>query len=234
MSTVAVETVPERLRPRLAALLDWPERERALRFVYARHRHQYVVAHALKRLMLSAAAGPEVAPEAWRFETDPGGKPRVGPGAGPHFNLSHCDGLVACAVSRQVELGVDVECLTGDAPLELARSHFAPEEEKWLRELPSADQPLGFFRLWTLKEAYIKAVGVGLTQSLQDFAFAFDPLRVTFHDASLGTPATWRFYQRAVGAACILALAWQANGQEVPVKIRSVRFDELLDGPMTS
>ena len=211
VSTVMLDVVPESIWPRIAGLLNREERERAAQFVFERHRRQYIAAHALKRLMLSAFEGFEVAPKAWSFETASGGKPRVNRGAGPYFNLSHCDGLVACAVSHRVELGLDVERLTPDAPLELAQSHFACDEDIWLRSLPAANRSQGFYRLWTLKEAYIKAVGLGLAQPLRDFSISFEPLRVTFHDASLGDPCRWRFYQRAVGVEHVLALAWQAK-----------------------
>ena len=226
--TVAVDAVPEALWPRIAGLLDAAERERAGRFLFDRHRRQYQAAHAMKRLMLTAAARGSVAPEAWAFEMGAHGKPRVARGTGPQFNLSHCDGLVTCAVSQRVELGIDVENLDRPAPLELVNACFAPAEEDWLRCLPEAAQQTGFFRLWTLKEAYIKATGLGLTQPLDVFAFRFDPLRVTFTDPALGDPGAWRFEQRHVGVRHILALAWRAAATEVPVEVTAVRLETLL------
>ena len=233
--TVALATIPEALWPRLLDLLDTAERDRAARFVFERHRRQHIAAHALKRLMLSAMGGAP--PRSWTFEAPSGGKPKVvtprvvtpagGPGHGPHFNISHCDGLVACAISDDLELGVDVEPVARKAPLDLAQTYFAPEEVRWLASLPSAEQPLGFFRLWTLKEAYIKATGLGLAQPLHDFAFAFDPLRVLFHDPALGDPRVWRFEQRQVGEH-LLALAWQGDGRERSVAYRDVSLETLL------
>lgn len=248
--TVALATISEALWPRLLDLLDNAERDRAARFVFERHRRQHIAAHALKRLMLSAIGGAP--PRSWRFEAPPGGKPRVGkfrvgefrvgefgvgrsgvgkasvgPGPGPHFNISHCDGLVACAVSNDLELGVDVEPVARKAPLDLAQTYFAPEEIRWLTGLPPAEQPLGFFRLWTLKEAYIKATGLGLAQPLHDFAFAFDPLRVLFHDPALGDPRAWQFEQRQVGEH-LLALAWRGDGREGSVAYRAVSLETLL------
>jgi len=224
--TVAVTDVPEPLWPRLAALLDDGERARHARYVFPRDRRQHVAAHALKRLLLSALAG--LPPQAWTFETAPGGKPRVSRRAGPCFNLSHCDGLVACAASRDVELGVDVEPLARRAPLDLAPRYFAPEEERWLRSLPAAEQPRGFLRLWTLKEAFIKATGRGLAQHLHDFAFSFEPLQVTFRDDALGDSRAWRFEQHQLDGEHLLALAWRANAPETPPTIRQVRFEALL------
>lgn len=223
--TVALATIPEALWPRLLDLLDTAERDRAARFVFERHRRQHIAAHALKRLMLAAMGGAP--PRSWTFEAPSGGKPKVGPGPGPHFNISHCDGLVACAISDDLELGVDVEPVARKAPLDLAQTYFAPEEVRWLTGLPPSGQPFGFFRLWTLKEAYIKATGLGLAQPLHDFAFAFDPLRVLFHDPALGDPRAWRFEQRQVGEH-LLALAWRGDGRERSVAYREVALETLL------
>jgi 4'-phosphopantetheinyl transferase len=85
---------------------------------------------------------------------------------------------------------------------------------------------MGFVRLWTLKEAYIKASGLGLAQPLETFAFRFDPLRVTFADPALGDPTTWHFDQRKVGTHHLLALAWRSEA--VPVNVVAVRPELLL------
>jgi 4'-phosphopantetheinyl transferase len=224
--TVAVEEVPEEMWPRIAAFLDDDERTRAARFVFDRHRREYMAAHALTRLTLSAVA--DEPPLSWRFETAPGGKPRISRQPAPWFNLSHCDGRVACAVSPDIELGIDVEAVKQEAPVELARYYFARDEERWLANLSGWEQPLGFFRLWTLKEAFIKATGRGLAQKLQDFAFSFDPLRVAFSDPALGDASAWHFEQRFIGAEHLLALGWRAAAGEVSVAITEVRLEALI------
>lgn len=193
--------------PRLADLLDADERRRARRFAHDRDRRLYVAAHALKRLMLSAYAGG--APQDWRFETAPGGKPRLVGGQTPHFNLSHCEGLVACAVSRVAAVGIDVETVRHPAPFELVSGHFAPAERLWLSGLEAARRDIGFFRLWTLKEAVLKASGDGLALPLRDLDIGFAPLRVRFCHAALGPPAEWRLFQQTTGQAHVFALAWQ-------------------------
>ena len=225
--TVAVDAIPEAIWPRLTALLDAAEQERAARFRFDPDRRQYQAAHALKRLMLTAAAKGAVAPQAWAFAAGAHGKPRVAPDDEPRFNLSHCDGLVACAVSRSTEIGLDVEN-TGRRPaLELARAYFAPAEQAWLQRLAPAAQLHGFFQLWTLKEAFIKATGKGLAQPLDAFSFAFDPLRIAFHDPALGDPAAWRFTQCAVGAQHQLALAWRSD-VGTAAEIRTVQLETML------
>lgn len=224
--TAALDAIPEACWPRFASLLDAGERERAARFLFERHRRQFVAAHALKRLMLSAAAGA-TGPADWTFEAGAHGKPKLTGKRGPHFNISHCEGLVACAVSETVEIGVDVERLERPAPLELAGHYFAAAECTLLSALPQAQRPLGFFRLWTLKEAYIKATGLGLAQTLGDFAFSFEPLRVSFTDPALGDAAAWQFRQTTVGPEThVLALAWR--GAPLPVDITPVALEALL------
>lgn len=224
--TVALDEVPDPLWPLLAALLDGDEQTRAARFVLERHRHQYIAAHALKRLMLSSLHGTPAL--AWRLEVAPGGKPRVRGATGPHFNLSHCEGLAACAVSPALETGIDIEPITRDPPLEIVGSQFTPEEECWLDSLSASERAAGFFRLWTLKEAFIKATGRGLAQPLRDISFGFDPLRVTFREPALGDAAVWRFEQRVIRGQYLLALAWRAQTEATAVAIREVRLETLL------
>ncbi|MEM8852715.1 MAG: 4'-phosphopantetheinyl transferase superfamily protein [Pseudomonadota bacterium] len=227
--TVTLQTISEESWPHLAALLDAKESERAEAFVFERHRRQFGAAHALKRLMLSAATQGRHAPQDWSFQDGAFGKPHVAEPQSPHFNLSHCDGLVACAVSHCVDLGVDVEPVADPAPLDLADHYFACPESRLLTRMEPAERPLGFFRLWTLKEAYVKARGLGLTQPLDAFAFTLKPISVHFFDPALGDPSTWQFHQTVLGERPhVLALAWQ--GPRLPVHITAVTFEALLAG----
>lgn len=209
----SLDAVPDTLWPRAESVLDPAERERAKRFRFERDRRSYAAAHVLKRMMPTVSTAGAVAPQAWTFDTGPYGRPAVASGGGAHFNLSHCDGLVACAVSRAAEPGIDVENLDRVVPWDIAESCFADDEAKWLYGLPPTGRDAGFLRLWTLKEAYIKATGLGLSQALKAFAIGFDPLRVSFADPALGDPSAWRFEQRELGRRYVLALAWRAPGK---------------------
>jgi 4'-phosphopantetheinyl transferase len=215
--------------PRLSALLDDSERQRAARFVFDRDRQGFIAAHALKRLMFAVETG--VAATAWKFETAPGGKPYALPqnGTPPFFNLSHCDGLVACALSRTEPSGIDVECSDRHAPFAVAERHYAPEEQAWLATLPEAERQTGFFMLWTLKEAFIKATGKGLAQPLPDIIVRFDPLRVHFNDtlaAAFGDPTNWHFEQSQIAPRHLFALAWRGPAR---VMSRTIRLNWLLE-----
>jgi 4'-phosphopantetheinyl transferase len=178
-------------------LLSPDEAARRQRFLFEKNRHQFLVTRALVRTVLSQYA--EVDPRAWVFTANPHGRPSVAEPAGVavDFNISHTDGLVVCAVAAGANLGVDAERLEmRRVKLEVARRFFAPEEAAALDGLPAAEQGPGFFQLWTLKEAYIKARGLGLFMSLGDFAFTLSPGRppkITFVRSDEDDPDRWRF-----------------------------------------
>jgi 4'-phosphopantetheinyl transferase len=177
------------------AMLDLDERARAERFHFEEDRRDFIAAHALLRATLTSCWGLPAA--AWRFLDAAGGKPAIAPGLnapGIAFNLSHTRGLVAVAVGSYGAIGVDVERVEqAKADFTVAETYFAPAETALLRRTPEADRPSCFFRLWTLKEAYVKAVGAGLAAPLDTFTFALDPIRFDFCDGALGDALDWRF-----------------------------------------
>lgn len=119
------------------------------------------------------------------IENGPHGKPEVGGQGDLHFNLSHSGDRALLAVSRRGPIGVDIEAARTGRPFRrLARRFFSPSEYQWLDGLPTAGVADGFYRVWTLKEAYLKAIGTGLTLSSRDFELdpESDPPRL------LGTP----------------------------------------------
>jgi len=228
---------PERvLEPRLLSaylgLLDAGERERHQRFRFEKHRHQFLVSHALVRVTLSRYA--PVAPEAWRFVTNAYGRPEpVGEGLPRlRFNLSHTDGMAVCAVVLDADVGADVEF--SDRPgqtVELADSFFAPAEVAALKALPPERQRERFFELWTLKESYIKARGAGLSLPLEQFAFHLEPgqpPRVSF-DARLGDePEAWQFVRLKLSAEHPGAVAVR-RARGLPLRVRCQRTVPLAE-----
>ena len=209
----------------LRALLDASEQAQAERFRIAADRDAYIAAHALLRATLSGAAG--VAPADWRFRTAEGGKPELDPDQAPpdlQFSLSHTRGLAACAVGRPRALGIDAEAWREPAPLELAERYFAPAEARLLADQAPDQRPSAFYRLWTLKEAYLKATGQGLAAPLDSFAFSLDP--VTF---SGDAPASWHFAEFRPGPAHSLALAVRSP-VPIPVDAAAISLHDCL-GP---
>ncbi len=162
---------PERRAEALATLAP-EDAERLVRFHFDRDREIALASRALQRRALSLCA--PVAPEAWRFVAGPHGRPEVAAPVGGErlrFNVANTAGLVMCAVTLDRELGVDVEPRRDDAPADIVDSHFAPAERAALRALATADRPVRFVELWTLKEAYLKARSVGLTVPMDRFWF---------------------------------------------------------------
>src|SRR5262249_29679294 len=150
---------------RCRELLTDEERESAGRFHREADRRRAVVSRALLRTTLSRYA--PVDPADWRFERGPFGRPQIArPGAhGPPFVLSHTRELAACAVTDGAAVGVDVEPLgreVGD--LLEADSILSENEIESLRRLPPRARAERFLELWTLKEAYAKALGTGLAR----------------------------------------------------------------------
>lgn len=223
---VEPEAVPEPLLAAYAALLDDGERERHQRFRFERHRRQFLVSHALVRVTLSRYA--PVAPEAWSFVTNEFGRPEVRADGGSRlrFNLSHTDGLALCAVTVGSDVGADVE--DSERPGEnvsLADHCFAPSEAAALRALPASLQRERFFEYWTLKEAYLKARGAGLSLPLAHFAFHLTPgapPRISFDPRLPDVPEAWQFVPLRLSARHLGALAVR-RPRELPLTVRCWR-----------
>jgi len=230
----------------MAAVLTVEERARRDRFVFDRDRRDFVVAHALVRRMLSRYG--ETSPEDWRFDIDVHGKPSVvrdQAGMPPLvFNLSHTHGLVACAVARGTSLGIDVERVDRmTLGPEIAARYFAAAEIRMLDAHPPEQYAGRFIELWTLKEAYIKAVGTGLAHALDSFAFAFEGESGLQFAAPHGVAASdWQFLLAAPAANYRLGIAvsgsgvrpWritmQRTGPEAGAAVRPLRWSLPLQG----
>lgn len=202
-------------RDRLLTLLSPEERERHARFHFERDRDIFLVAHALVRRMLSRVIG--TAPESLAFQAGEHGRPElVAPDVARafRFNLSHTRGLVACAVARAADIGVDVETVERDVEILNVGNHvFSSIEVAGLAALSGDAQRERFFELWTLKEAYIKAIGKGFSAPLRSITFdptRPDPVPVRFGPEVADDPARWCLRRFDVGPSHRLALAFAA------------------------
>ena len=171
-----LDAPPERVR-RLLDFLAPDERERAGRFHFQRDRDHFTVARGLLRSILGGYSS--FGPERLRFEYGAQGKPSLAaehnPG-GLRFNVSHSHGVALFAVTRDREVGVDVERVSARVSCEeIAGRFFSPREVEGLRALPAALREAAFFNCWTRKEAYIKARGEGLTLPLDGFDVSLAP-----------------------------------------------------------
>ncbi|MBD8273030.1 4'-phosphopantetheinyl transferase family protein [Pseudomonas fluorescens] len=227
---VAVDLLAE-----YSAVLSDSERQRMAQFHFARHRHQYLVTRALVRHVLSMYR-PDVAAHQWRFAYNDHGKPRIDPLLDPsqslHFNVSHTDGLIVMAVSRQA-IGIDVEdLLRGGDAVSVADTFFAPAERQDLQQCRARQRTQRFFELWTLKEAYIKARGEGLAVPLDSFVFLLG--QCTEHSIQFipptNDPRHWQFWStRLLGRYCLAIAAYRETAgvgfclrvQEIIPRVRS-------------
>lgn len=193
--------VPECEEPALpahyAALLNADESARWQRFRYPLDQQRFLLGRALVRTVLGQLLARD--PASLQFSHNAHGKPalREEHGSLPlHFNLSHTQGMLALALCRNRAVGVDVESVRRDVGLlELSRRFFAVREHAGLEALDGTEQCEHFFLLWTLKEAWLKARGLGLTIPLDDFAFDVSGAqpRISFGPQLDEEPADWQF-----------------------------------------
>jgi 4'-phosphopantetheinyl transferase len=150
-----------------AALLAEDERRRVSRYRFPRDRERATAARGLLRVLLGRYAG--CAPGALHFDYGPHNKPLLA-GSPIDFNLSHCRGLGVCAIALDQPVGVDVEYVQSDLDHGAIASYsFSRAERAALTTQSGPDLARAFFRCWTLKEAYIKARGGGLSIPLGGF-----------------------------------------------------------------
>jgi len=179
------DAILSRLRESLAD----DEQQRAARFHFEKDRRHFIAGRGALRSLLAGYL--EQRPEQVRFTYTTYGKPLLADDAGAsalRFNLTHSHGLALLAVTRGREVGIDVERIRDNLEGEkLAERFFSPREVAALRSLPLELRREAFFHCWTRKEAYIKAVGKGLSLALDQFDVTLHPgepaaLVATHHD----------------------------------------------------
>jgi 4'-phosphopantetheinyl transferase len=220
----------------LLPLLSRDERRRADRATVAEDRRDYVAAHALLRLALGAHL--RTPPERLVFGTDARGRPCLVPGAGcsgrPRFSLTHSRDLVACAVSPSRAVGIDAERMIPSVhPMTIARACFSPEEVADLERLVTQDRSSRLYELWTLKEALLKAMGLGMTVPLDRASFQVDA-RSRHVSVDIRPPlarGSWVFSLTDVAGTHTLAIALGAPSAHTS-GVQPVKAD--LFAPMAS
>ena len=207
--------------------LDEHERQIAARFLFERDRRQYLVAHALVRRALSLEVGlPEAELVIWRsvhgrpfLQLPADGLPRGGREV--DFNLSHAHGYNLLGVVRSRRIGVDVERLDrGEQALNTIVRTFTPQEQRWVAAAPRGrPRDRRVLRLWTLKEAYSKARGLGLGLPFDTFSFtlADDGGVRAFHGPQDDRAGHWRFVELEPVPGVLAAVALMAGEDETPV-----------------
>lgn len=201
-----------------------------------RIKQQYLQARWAVRHVLSCYA-PEIAPQQWQFSRNDYGRPAV---QGPQlafpldFNISHTRGALVMAFTARGAVGVDVEYIQRQCrALAVAQRYFSASELAGLRALPESLQRARFFDLWTLKEAYIKACGMGLAIPLGSFSFDFaaPKIAIAFDERRQDWPERWRFWSMPLSRTHQLAIALGDDVVAQNVSIKGIRLH--ADGQRT-
>ncbi len=198
----------------LSRHLGADETGRAASFVFERDRRRFVAGRGRMRELLGALMGQR--PGDLRFQYDERGKPRLP--AGPPFNLSHSAGWAALAVSPGPAIGIDIEAHRA-IERNVAEHFFSRHEVSALRALPAREWQAGFFRCWTRKEAYLKALGTGLWCPLDSFDVTLGPAeapRILRIDAGADRPGDWTLTHLDLGPGFVGAIALRAAA---PVRV---------------
>lgn len=208
------------LRRQISTWLSPSELQRLAQFGQPQQADQYLLARGMLRYQLSQHY-PEYLPQQWQLTVDTQGKPHLGPlfsHLNIHFNLSHSEDMVVVVISDAGAAGVDIESVSRSVfSLALAERYFADSEVRLLQSLPVQQQAQRIVQLWTLKESFLKAEGLGLRVPLRKVSFYFsdqNPLRLELssdcHDISVSEKTAFSaLYQ--LGDDHSLALSVKTN-----------------------
>ncbi|MEE9335379.1 MAG: 4'-phosphopantetheinyl transferase superfamily protein [Granulosicoccaceae bacterium] len=210
--------------PQLATspLLNEQERLRQQRFVTPELQYRFQCRREMLRRSLTVYR-PDIGESDWIFTLNPYGKPQIHPAQSQnqlYFNLSHTNGLTVLAISAYEECGIDIENTAVNRPssyLDIADRFFTEPESEQIKQGSTDAQIQRFFDFWTLKEAYIKAVGKGLSLGLDRFQFALEPaspIAIEFPSPAIDNANTWVFHQETIGEDWRLAIALRAESSE--------------------
>ncbi len=217
------------------SILSNEEREKYQRFHFEKDSHSYLVSHALVRKVLSRYCN--VQPEAWKFSFNRHGKPEILSSIecqNIKFNLSHTDGLSACVVSLNNDCGVDVENIHRKNKLHaVSERMFAEQETKTLLACDESEVQKSFFDFWTLREAYVKAIGTGLGGSSKEFYFIIDTAgeatniraaNINFVDSKKKADLAWQFFLLEPSLEHVAAIAVSVSAGSAVKKIVSQKI----------
>ncbi len=211
----------------LAALLSVDERERAQRFRFDRHRRRFIAARSSLRLILGRYTGDD--PRRLIFGLGPYGKPFLAENTnapGLEFNVTHSGELALIAIALNRQVGVDVEQMQTLADAEMiAKQFFSSDEYASLMTLEDGQRQRGFFNCWTRKEAFIKAIGEGLTFPLDSFQVSLDdyePAQLLWLKGVPDPAERWSLHAFEPDEGYVAALACEG----MPKRIAGYRFQQ--------
>ncbi len=214
---------------RLARYLSASELERAARFHFQADYDRYIAARACLRLQLGAFLDRN--PTSLLFQYTSFGKPFI-ENCGIEFNLSHSGDCVLFAFTRSAEIGVDIERIRPISGMrDVARQNFAASEFARWEATPDHDRVEAFYRCWTRKESFIKAICEGLSCPLDSFEVSFalhQPARLTtvHGDSALAAPWWMANLSEFAGYAAAVT-ARPANLDNIRLVVREIASADL-------
>jgi len=221
-------------------LLNEEERQQETRFYFDRDRRRYLITRALVRTTLSRYAN--LSPQQWTFTSNEYGRPEIS-NIEPQirklsFNISHTNHLIALGIALDDMLGLDVENVKHhEVSLDVADRFFSLDEISDLYKEPPERRRQRFFELWTLKESYIKARGMGLAIPLDHFAFRFprnDSVRLSIDPKQNDIASRWRFWQFRLRSEYLMAVCAQRVSDEPPKLIIKEVIPFVSEQPLDS
>jgi 4'-phosphopantetheinyl transferase len=198
-----------------AATLPPADRERYGRYRADRDRWMFLAGRLMAREAVGAGLG--VAPAAWQWRDGTHGRPEIASPATPlRFNLAHSGGLVVCALAHGRDVGVDVEDLARPSiDPRIVRRYCAPAEVEDIEAHGDAWRDR-FLVYWTLKEAYLKARGLGISVPLEDICFTLAPdVRVALGPSLQDASTEWWFHLWRPTPRHVLAVAAEGTSGRV-------------------
>jgi len=201
----------------LTATLSNQELDKYRRLHFQQDRHRYLVSHALVRKTLSRYI--DRPPADWCFSRGEHGRPEIAnPGTPPlRFNLTHTVGLVGCIVTRNNDCGIDAERITArHATPGIAERMFSETEYRELRRLEGQESLEYFFTRWTLRESYVKALGIGISFPTRKLTFSVNrenSVEISLHPELEDQRINWQFQLFKPTAEHIVATAIRRNSE---------------------
>jgi 4'-phosphopantetheinyl transferase len=194
------------------------EMERAEKFHFQNDRNRFIAAHSYLRQVLARYLDLE--PDEICYTYNEHGKPELDPGFDQlRFNLSHSKSVGLIAVTMKSRIGVDVELIKHNKDIkQIAQRFFSPGEIEQLLNQPDSQHDEAFFRCWTRKEAYLKALGVGMLIPLNQFEVDFAPgvpPRIKHTVGKESEAARWSLYHINPKEKYIGALAVEGKSAEI-------------------
>jgi 4'-phosphopantetheinyl transferase len=204
----------------LRELLSPDEAERAARFRFDKHRAQFTLTRVSLRLLLGSYL--QLPPREISLQYADHGKPSLAECPNHQqldFNLSHTEGMAVFAFTRRRRIGVDIENLRSDFRVdEIAERFFSPAERAGLSNIPLSQRHEIFFRIWTQKEAYIKALGEGLSHPLHQFDVSLGDAALMATRPDPSEAQRWHLQSLNIAPGFAAAVAVEIDGVNPPAR----------------